>query len=109
MKFHLNCHTIGFRPQTQKLRPHYKTPAFSTLAMKGLASRLQLVNNIKSEFNGRSIDDKKKLAFTLMTTTQDVKTSVTQSTTVLFDFESALTWTIIFNLLMVPEFKPFTM
>ena len=44
-----------------------------------------------------------------MTTTQDVKTSVTQSTTVLFDFESALTWTIIFNLLMVPEFKPFTM
>ena len=59
MKFHLNCHTIGFRRQTQKLRPHYKAPAFSTLAMKGSASRLQLVNNIKSEFNWRSIDDKK--------------------------------------------------
>ena len=27
--------------------------------MKGLASRLQLVNNIKSEFNWRSINDKK--------------------------------------------------
>ena len=51
VKFHLNGHTIGFLRQTQKLRPLYKTPAFSTLAIKGLATRLHLVNNIKAEFN----------------------------------------------------------
>ena len=34
--FHLNGHIIGFRPQTQKLESHYKTPS-STLAVKGLS------------------------------------------------------------------------
>ena len=33
--FHLNGHIIGFRPQTQKLEPPYKTPS-NTLAVKGL-------------------------------------------------------------------------
>ena len=34
-RFHLNGHTIGFRPQTQKLELPYKTPLF-TLVVKGL-------------------------------------------------------------------------
>ena len=33
--FHLNGHTIGFRPQTQKLELPHKTLA-NTLAVKGL-------------------------------------------------------------------------
>ena len=39
-RFHLNGHTIGFRPQTQKLEPPYKTPLF-TLAVKGLKRRMR--------------------------------------------------------------------
>ena len=34
-RFHMNSHTIAFRPQTQKLEPPYKTPLI-TLAVKGL-------------------------------------------------------------------------
>ena len=36
-RFHLNGHTTGFHPQTQKLGPPYKTLLF-TLAVKGLIS-----------------------------------------------------------------------
>ena len=34
----MNGHTIGFRPQTQKLELPYKTPLF-TLAVKGLKTK----------------------------------------------------------------------
>ena len=37
--FHLNGHSIGFRPQTQKLESLYKTLS-NTLAVKGLKERL---------------------------------------------------------------------
>ena len=37
-RLHLGGHTIGFRPQTQKLELHYKTPLF-TLAVKGLKTK----------------------------------------------------------------------
>ena len=37
-RFHLNGHTIGFRPQTQKLELPYQTPLF-TLAVKGLKTK----------------------------------------------------------------------
>ena len=37
-RFHLNGHTIGFRPQTQKLQLPFKTPLF-TLAVKGLKTK----------------------------------------------------------------------
>ena len=36
--FRLNGHTIGFRPQTQKLESPYKTLS-NTLAVKGLNNR----------------------------------------------------------------------
>ena len=39
--FHLNGHIIGFRPQTQKLEPLYKTPS-NTLAVKGLKKIISL-------------------------------------------------------------------
>ena len=32
--FHLNGHTIGFRSQTKKIEPPYKTPSFTLGAMK---------------------------------------------------------------------------
>ena len=38
-RFHLNGHSIGFRPQTQKLELPYKTPFFTTLAVKGLINK----------------------------------------------------------------------
>ena len=37
-RFHLNGHTIGFRPQTQKLQLPFKTPLF-TLSVKGLKTK----------------------------------------------------------------------
>ena len=37
-RFHLNGHTIGVRPQTQKLELPYKTPLF-TMAVKGLKTK----------------------------------------------------------------------
>ena len=37
-RFHLNGHTIGFRPQTQKLQLPFKTLLF-TLAVKGLKTK----------------------------------------------------------------------
>ena len=37
-RFHLNGHTTGFRPQTQKLQLPFKTPFF-TLAVKGLKTK----------------------------------------------------------------------
>ena len=39
--FHLNGHSIGFRPQTQKLESPYKTLS-NTLAVKGLINELTL-------------------------------------------------------------------
>ena len=36
-RFHLNGHTIGFRPQTQKLELHYMSPLL-TLGVKWLSS-----------------------------------------------------------------------
>ena len=37
-RFHLNGHTTGFRPQTQKLQLPFKTPLF-TPAVKGLKTK----------------------------------------------------------------------
>ena len=48
-RFHLNGHTIGFRPQTQMLEPPYKTPVF-TLAVKGL-NHLLLECSIENTLN----------------------------------------------------------
>ena len=38
-RFYLNGHSIGFRPRTQKLELPYKTPLFTTLALKGLINK----------------------------------------------------------------------
>ena len=43
--FHLNSHTIGFRPQTQKVESPYKSLS-NTLAVKGLMINYETYLNI---------------------------------------------------------------
>ena len=55
--FHLNGHIIGFGPQTQKLKPPYKTPS-NALAVKGL-NVTKITNfyryEIKNEMNSGAL------------------------------------------------------
>ena len=53
-RFHLNGHTIGFRPQTQKLELHYMSP-LSTLGAKGLKKVFNFNNCFYKEENETDI------------------------------------------------------
>ena len=64
-RFHLNGHTIGFRPQTQKLKLPYKTPLI-TLAVKGLNRSHSVPSNNQIPRNLRYLNLGKKTVSCLM-------------------------------------------
>ena len=58
-RFHLNGHTKGFRPQTQKLKLPYKTQLF-TLAVKGLNRSHSVPSNIQTPIEEFKVFESRK-------------------------------------------------